>query len=68
MANFKRRRPRTLAHTPARWLGTPSRHNIVFHSRPRRRLDSKLARSIRSGIDPDATLWPLSKRPHKYYW
>jgi len=47
----------------------PRAHDILFHTRPRRHDERRIARLIRSGrVDADATAWPLEKKPHKYYW
>lgn len=77
MANFKRRRPRTnvrgrhhdarsappsynwMAHWPRWW-------DIVFHTRPRRRRTRVAEIKVMQGLDPDAILWPVEKRPHVY--
>jgi hypothetical protein len=50
------------------WMTTPSSHNILFHSRPRRREEKHCEHQILRGTDPEDILWPTSKRPHKYYW
>lgn len=82
MANFRRRRPRTTSsgnNTPRErktpswyryaWWGTwPRWHDLVFHTRPRRARTRALENRVLHGADPDALVWPLSKKPHKYYW
>jgi hypothetical protein len=81
MANYKRKRPRT-SHTHSalnrreaekpdyRWLGNwPRWHDVIFHTRPRRRAESRTIQAVLSGqVDADAALWPHSKKPHVYYW
>lgn len=52
------------------WLGSwPRHHDIVFHNRPRRRENARLAHAVLRGADPDAIAWPLgNSRPHIHYW
>lgn len=48
---------------------TPSSWNICYHTRPRRAAEKRLAYAIRVGrVDPEEALWPVSKKPHIYYW
>lgn len=84
MANYKRKKDRTqgrnrgysyragnarfgkhhtfwTCHWPASW-------DIVFHTRPTRRANKAMTRKVLAGHDPDGVVWPLSKKPHKYYW
>lgn len=69
MAHFKRGYPHTNWRTPPQRLSiTPSGWNILHHSRPRRRLNTKLAHGIKTGLDPEDIAWPAEKRPHRYYW
>jgi hypothetical protein len=75
MANFKRNKPRTRSYgsrgsSRTCWLNTwPAWHDILYHSRPRRRADTELAGRVRRGeIDPDDTVWAANHKPHKYYW
>jgi hypothetical protein len=47
----------------------PSAWDIQYHTRPRRAQEKHIARAILKGtIDPDEAIWPLSKKPHIYYW
>lgn len=69
MAHFKRGYPHTIWRTaPGRMWTTPSGWHILHHSRPRRRLNTKLAHAIKAGLDPDDIPWPADRRPHVYYW
>lgn len=74
MAHYKRHRPRSKAFgyriSRGYWLSHwPRHHDITYHTRPRRRAEAAVAAAIvRKGVDPDAAIWPLEKKPHKYYW
>ncbi len=75
MAHFKRKRPRTALrrHRPSgrsfSLRSWPARWDIIYHTRPHRRRAQHMLAAIKSGrIDPDAAAWPLSKKPHYYYW
>lgn len=47
----------------------PKWHDIVFHTRPKRRAGRALEKKVLQGCDPDDMAWPLGNRkPHKYYW
>lgn len=47
----------------------PRWHDILFHNRPRRRDERRLARLIQfDRLDAEATVWPAEKKPHSYYW
>ena len=84
MANFKRNKPRLrtsrsyshragnrrfgrhhvfwMCHWPAWW-------DIIFDRRPNRRRAAAIKRKILCGmIDADDAAWPVSKKPHTYYW
>jgi hypothetical protein len=51
------------------WMsGWPRWWDIVFHRRPHRRRAAVLLGKIKAGADPDAIAWPVSKKPHLYYW
>jgi len=52
------------------WLCTwPAWHDIVHHRRPSRRKERALELSLKlDRLDAEEALWPLSKRPHTYYW
>ena len=52
------------------WLGNwPAWWDIVFHRRPHRRRAFATTRAVMLGkIDADAAVWPVSKKPHNYYW
>ena len=69
--NYKRKRPRTSAsnrtvksmHSWPRWW------DIVFHTRPKRREDSRTVQGIKRGDDPDnATFNTKNHAPHTYFW
>ena len=68
--NHKRKRPRTKSESrgvPPN--GSPAAHNIVFHTRPRRRKDAATESAILHGEDPDSMEWSLGNhKPHTYYW
>lgn len=81
MAHYKRGRPRTVpphhargggkydVHPERRWMRCwPRWHDIVFHTRPRRRRTREAVILVMQGRDPDAILWPVEKKPHVYYW
>lgn len=82
MANFKRKRARInqgagsvndikrkFTNSDWRWWqNTPSSHNIMFHTRPRRRQERELEMRVLKGEDPENIAWPLDKKPHNYYW
>lgn len=46
----------------------PRHHDKVFHTRPRRRAEQRLERAVVKGADPDEINWPVSRKPHIYYW
>jgi hypothetical protein len=47
----------------------PAAWDIVMHTRPRRAAEKRLEKRILAdAIDPDDTAWPLSKKPHTYFW
>lgn len=47
----------------------PRWHDILYHSRPRRRGDARQAANVVADrCDPDEALWPLERKPHLYYW
>ena len=73
MANYKRGYPRTSARSGRNsrgyWLAHwPRWHDIVFHTRPRRREETRLLSKVMHDGDPDMIAWPVSKKPHIYYW
>ena len=83
MANFKRKRSRTRVRGAGlnkweskklgnewRWLSNwPAWWDIVFHRRPHRRRAAKTTRQILLGkVDAEGAIWPVSKKPHNYYW
>ncbi len=52
-----------------RWLQNyPRSHDKLYHTRPRRRSERKQERELLKGSDPDGLVWPLSRKPHEYYW
>ncbi len=47
----------------------PRGHDIVHHTRPRRAREKRMLEAVRRGrIDPEEATWPLSKKPHVYFW
>jgi hypothetical protein len=76
MANYKRGYCRYRRFKPARgsWRcktslnGYPAAHDIIFHTRPQRRVTRQLEHRITRGADPDDIAWPLLRKPHIYYW
>lgn len=49
--------------------GHPKWHDVLYHNRPRRRKEAELLRAVLKGaVHHDEALWPLSRRPHCYYW
>ena len=77
MANFKRKYPRSkgtrhfdkhdgcIEHWMTRW---PASWDIIYHTRPRRRKTKAMEKKILQGFDFESTIWPVNKKPHKYYW
>lgn len=70
MAHHKRGKSRLQAHTHFKSMSSwPAWHDILHHSRPRRRCDKKIADDIRTDrVDADEAAWRPSKKPHQYYW
>ena len=77
MANFRRKKPTTRTYGKKwnkwakndYWLSNwPKWHDVLYHNRPRRRVDKACLIKALKGYDLDALTWPLSKKPHKYYW
>jgi hypothetical protein len=59
---FWPRQFRSMASYPRAW-------DIIMHTRPRRAQEKRLARAVQVGkLDPDAALWPLEKKPHRWYY
>ena len=57
------------------YQGYPRSHDIVHHSRPTRRKNRQVSREIlmsdimdRDPLMVDDMVFPLAKKPHKYYW
>ncbi len=49
--------------------GWPRWWDIVFHRRPHRRKAWQVTKRVLAGkIDADAAVWPLDRKPHRYYW
>lgn len=47
----------------------PRWHDVMHHTRPRRRRDRATASAVFHGkIDPENATWELSKKPHIFYW
>ncbi len=58
-------------NTTGDWWGhqVPRSHDILYHTKPRRRNEAALARKVLLGrVDMEEALWPLEKKPHSYYW
>ena len=71
--NHKRKRPRIGAPVERRHCqfprGIPAGWNIMYHVRPRRRVEVRLCHEVVMGADPDALLWPLGNhKPTEYFW
>ena len=52
------------------WMGSwPRWWDIVFHRRPHRRRAAEVTRAVvLDKLDADNAVWPVSKKPHNYYW
>jgi hypothetical protein len=51
------------------WLsGWPRYWDKVMHTRPMRARARRLEQAVLNGADPDGLSWPLSRKPHIYYW
>lgn len=47
----------------------PAWWDRLFHTRPRRAAEKRVAKAIQDGkVDGDEALWPLDKKPTLYYW
>ena len=59
--------PEPWGHT---WLNTwPRAHDILYHNRPRRRAEKLCEFHVKRGVvDLEDFTWPLSRKPHKYFW
>lgn len=75
MANHKRTRPRTSSGSygsrrPAHFLNSwPRWWDLIYHTRPKRRITRRLLAAVLIGCDPDGVVWPVGNhKPHKYYW
>lgn len=84
MAHYKRKRPRTTGGQKRDkwkakkfksigryywWMGNwPAWWDIVFHTRPHRRRAAAVTHAVLKGADADGANWPVSKKPHNYYW
>jgi hypothetical protein len=53
-----------------KWHGSMPRHwNLQHHTRPRRVRERVMQDKVRTGwVDAEEAIWPLSKKPHIYYW
>lgn len=50
-----------------RWSSNyPRWWDQMFHTRPRRQEERLLCRLAERDVEDG--IWPLSKKPHKYYW
>lgn len=52
----------------APYLIYPRSHDLLYHTRPGRRAVRHLERAVMKGADAEELTWPLSKKPHTYYW
>ena len=84
MANFKRNKPRARTqrgysrragnarfekHHFAWMCSWPAWWDIIYHRRPMRARGAAIERQVMKGVvDADNAVWPLSKKPHQYYW
>lgn len=84
MANYKKRKSRVCmgrgSHNDLKrrfkddtsrwlwWMGTPRYWRLTQMTRPKRRLEKKLLHDILRGADADDIAWPVTKKPHWYYW
>lgn len=70
MAHHKRKKPRTSSDNRCQFpSGCPQWHNIIFHTRPRRRLNRYLSHLAKRGADVDDFAWPLgNSKPHEWFW
>jgi hypothetical protein len=84
MANYKRGYPRsvTRGYSYDKWKGKkrgdgrwywmqhwPRWWDVCFHTRPTRRRANKVTHNVLLGkVEADEANWPLSRKPHKYYW
>lgn len=51
------------------WMNSwPKWHDVIFHTRPRRRYDKACEGLVLKGADADSMTWPEDKKPHKYFW
>jgi hypothetical protein len=82
MAHFKRMKPRLRTNRGystragnkrfrqhhACWMcWWPAWWDIIYHRR-RRRSAAIEGKILRGEVDADATVWPVGKKPHAYYW
>ena len=52
-----------------RWLRNwPRWYDKLHHTRPLRRAGKRMERDLLKGDDPDNLVWPLSRKPHHYFW
>lgn len=82
MANYKRKKPRTKSRKVYdrwkakklgqewRWLNSwPRWWDVIYHRRPHRRKAMVITKAVLAGkIEAENASWPLSKKPHRYYW
>lgn len=79
MAHYKRKRAKTSSsgqsndrwnNKQRRWMcHWPRWWDIVFHTRPTRRRAGMVTRNVLLGkVDAEDASWPMSKKPHVYYW
>jgi hypothetical protein len=52
---------------PRSW-SVPRWHDILEHNRKRRAAENTVRAKLRRGDDPENLAWPLSRKPHVYYW
>jgi hypothetical protein len=47
----------------------PEFWDIIYHRRPRRRLERRFERQAKfDHANADAIPWPVSGKPHRYFW
>ena len=52
------------------WMRSwPEWWDIVFHRRPHRREAQQLVHAVKMDrVDCESVAWPVSKKPHSYFW
>jgi len=75
MSHYRRKRSRTRGVSHGYYDSTnwgnhwPRWWDILYHRRPARRATAAIEHKVLTGaVDPDDVAWPVSKKPHVYYW